>query len=84
MLPNETVSSSHNMSSTTAVGITIGQIARALRCHERSARLYLKEVNDNIDCYAQNLAEIVDRKTIIALQQRYANNVLARRLKSLM
>ncbi|MEZ4705802.1 MAG: hypothetical protein R3A44_01270 [Caldilineaceae bacterium] len=63
---------------------TVGQIARALRCHERSARLYLREVNENIDCYAQNLSELVDGHTLVALCRRYENQMLGRRLIALL
>ena len=63
---------------------TIGQVAKALRCHERSARLYLREVNGNIDCYASNRAEPVDRQTLVALYSRYAGNQVARRLTPLL
>ncbi len=83
----ESVSFGHKVSSlrmaTNTTEITIGQIAKVLRCHERTARLYLREVNGSIDCYVQNRGEVVDHKTVIALQHRYANNVLAKRLKSL-
>ena len=67
-----------------SVTFTMGQIARALRCHERSARLYLREVNDNIDCYAQNLSELVDGQTLVALYKRYENHILGRRLIALL
>ena len=63
---------------------TIGQVAKALRCHERSARLYLREVNGNIDCYASDRAESVDRQTLMALYARYAGNQVARRLTPLL
>ncbi len=69
---------------TIAATFTIGQVAKALRCHERSARLYLREVNGNIDCYASNRAEPVDRQTLIALYARYAGNQVARRLTPLL
>ena len=49
---------------------TVGQIAKALRCHERSARLYLSEVNEQIDRYAENLSELIDVPTVVALCRR--------------
>ena len=77
------VGSSHR-SKSNGVKFTVGQIARALRCHERSARLYLREVNDNIDCYAQNLSELVDGHTLMALCRRHEKQILGRRLIALL
>jgi hypothetical protein len=59
---------------------TVGQIAKALRCHERSARLYLSEVNSAIDGYAEDLAERIDLRTVIALCRRHQNSMIGRRL----
>jgi len=63
---------------------TIGQIAKALRCHERSARAYLSEVNENIDNYASNLAEIVDYRTVLTLCLAHADKSLGKRLMPLL
>ena len=59
---------------------TVGQIAKALRCHERSARLYLNEVNEQIDQYAENLSELIDIPTVVALCRRYRETMIGRRL----
>ena len=59
---------------------TVGQIAKALRCHERSARLYLSEVNEQIDQYAENLSELIDIPTVVALCRRYRETMVGRRL----
>ena len=64
-------------------GFTVGQIAKALRCHERSARLYLSEVNRNIDRYASDVSERIDASTVVALYRRYQDNIIGRRLVSL-
>lgn len=73
------------MSSTSSdQGSTIGQIASALRCHERTARYYLHEVNAGIDRYASNLAEAVDQRTLFSLAHRHANTILGRRLAPLL
>ncbi len=61
-------------------GFTVGQIARALRCHERSARLYLREVNAAIDHYAQDVSEFIDLATVVALYRRHQGERLAQRL----
>ena len=37
--------------------VTVGQIAKALRCHEQSARSYLSEVCEQFDCYQKILDE---------------------------
>ena len=63
---------------------TVGQIAMALRCHERTARNYLHEVNANIDRYASNLAEVIDQQTIIDLGRRHADSITGRRLTPLL
>jgi hypothetical protein len=65
-------------------GITVGQVARALRCHERSARLYLSEVNAAIDRYAIDVSERIDPRTIVALYRRYQDSVIGRRLVALL
>lgn len=61
-------------------GFTVGQIARTLRCHERSARLYLHEVNQAIDYYADNIGELIDLQTVIALCRRHQGSKVGRRL----
>jgi len=61
-------------------GFTVGQIARTLRCHERSARLYLHEVNQAIDHYTENLGELIDRQTVIALCRHHQDSIMGRRL----
>lgn len=65
-------------------GFTVGQIARTLRCHERSARLYLSEVNAAIDRYASDVTERIDIGTVIALCRRYEDSIIGRRLVSLL
>jgi len=65
-------------------GFTVGQIARTLRCHERSARLYLHEVNQAIDHYAENIGELIDLHTVIALCRRHQDSMLGRRLALLL
>lgn len=65
-------------------GITVGQIARTLRCHERSARFYLSEVNAAIDRYASDVTERIDIGTVIALCRRYEDSIIGRRLVSLL
>ena len=59
---------------------TVGQVAKALRCHERSARLYLSEVNEQIDRYAENVGELIDGPTVVALCRRYRDTIVGRRL----
>lgn len=63
---------------------TVGQIAKALRCHERSARLYLNEVNQTIDFFADNGSEQVDLQTVIALYRKHSNSIIGRRLATLL
>ena len=63
---------------------TVGQIATALRCHERTARNYLHEVNAGIDRYASNLSEAIDQQTLIDLCRRHADSVTGRRLVPLL
>lgn len=63
---------------------TVGQIAKALRCHERSARLYLSEVNEQIDRYTENLSELIDVPTVVALCRRYRDTMIGRRLVPLL
>lgn len=65
-------------------GFTVGQIAKALRCHERSARLYLHEVNQTIDFYADNFSELVDVQTVVALCRKHRKNMIGRRLATLL
>jgi hypothetical protein len=64
--------------------VTVGQIAKALRCHERSARGYLSEVNERIDRYASNLGEHVDVQTVFRLWKRHFNTPVSRRLTPLL
>jgi len=63
---------------------TIAQIAKTLRCHERSARLYLSEVNARIDRGAEDLSEHIDAATVLALCRRHQNTILGRRLVALL
>ena len=65
-------------------GITVGQVAKALRCHERSARLYLSEVNATIDRYAMDVSERIDPRTIVARYRRYQDSIIGRRLVALL
>lgn len=65
-------------------GFTVGQVAKALRCHERSARIYLSEVNAKVDRYADNLSELIEFSTIVALCRRYHNTMMGRRLATLL
>ncbi|MCB0062612.1 MAG: hypothetical protein KDE19_10875 [Caldilineaceae bacterium] len=65
-------------------GFTIGQIAKALRCHERSARLYLSEVNQTVDFYADNFSELVDVQTVAALYRKHRDSIIGRRLATLL
>jgi hypothetical protein len=65
-------------------GFTVGQIAKALRCHERSARLYLSEVNAAIDRSVSDLSERIDGATVAALCRRHRDTILGRRLISLL
>ena len=67
-----------------AKAVTVGQIAKALRCHERSARLYLSEVNQRIDRYAENLGELIEVATVLALHRRYQDTIIGRRLVPLL
>jgi hypothetical protein len=55
---------------------TVGQIAKALRCHEQSARILLSEVNEKID----EVAELIDAHTLVALYRRHENTKIAKRL----
>jgi hypothetical protein len=64
--------------------VTVGQIAKTLRCHERSARLYLSEVNAKVDRYAEDLGERIDISTVVALYRRYQDTRMGRRLVSLL
>ncbi len=63
---------------------TVGQIAKALRCHEQTARQYLHEVNAGIDRHAGNLAEAIDQQTLIRLCRRHADSIIGRRLTPLL
>lgn len=65
-------------------GFTVGQIAKALRCHERSARLYLSEVNQAVDFYADNFSELVDVQTVAALYRKHRDSIIGRRLATLL
>ncbi len=64
--------------------VTVGQIAQALRCHERSARGYLSEVNDQVDRYISNHGERVEAQIVYQLWKRHANSPIARRLTPLL
>jgi hypothetical protein len=63
---------------------TVGQVAKALRCHERSARVYLSEVNERIDRYANDLSEMIELSTVVALCRRYQDSIIGRRLVTLL
>ena len=63
---------------------TVGQIATALRCHERTARNYLHEVNASIDRYASNLAEVIDQQTLVDFGRRHADTIMGRRITPLL
>jgi len=63
-----------------AKAFTVGQVAKALRCHERSARIYLSEVNQQIDRYAENVSELIDVGTVVTLCRRYRDTMIGRRL----
>ncbi|HRW04666.1 MAG TPA: hypothetical protein P5121_06210 [Caldilineaceae bacterium] len=65
-------------------GFTIGQIAKAMRCHERSARMYLHEVNQAVDYYADNFAELIDLQTVAALYRKHRDSIIGRRLAVLL
>lgn len=65
-------------------GFTIGQIAKALRCHERSARMYLHEVNQTVDFYADNFSELVDWQTVVDLCRKHRKSIIGRRLAVLL
>lgn len=64
--------------------VTVGQIAKTLRCHERSARLYLSEVNAKVDRYREDLGELIELTTVLALHRRYQDTMVGRRLVSLL
>lgn len=64
--------------------VTVGQIAKALRCHERSARGYLSEVYDQIDCYTSNLGEHIEMQIVYQLWKRYPNSTIGKRLTPLL
>jgi len=59
---------------------TVGQIAKALHCHEQSVRILLSEVNEKIDSFA----DMIDARTVIALYQRHENTKIAKRLLPLL
>jgi hypothetical protein len=65
-------------------GFTVGQIAQVLRCHERSARQHLSEVNSAIDRSISDLGERIDSATVVALCRRHRDSILGRRLLSLL
>jgi len=65
-------------------GFTIGQIAKAMRCHERSARMYLHEVNQAVDYYADNFSELIDLQTVVALCRKHSDSIMGRRLAVLL
>ncbi|MCB0130876.1 MAG: hypothetical protein KDD78_08510 [Caldilineaceae bacterium] len=64
--------------------LTVGKIAHALRCHEQTARHYLHQVNANIDRHASNLAEVIDRSTLVALCRQQGDSINTRRLAPLL
>lgn len=64
--------------------VTVGQIAQALRCHERSARGYLSEVYDQIDCYTSNLGERIEMQIVYQLWKRHNNTRIGKRLTPLL
>ena len=65
-------------------GFTIGQVAKAMRCHERSARMYLHEVNQTVDYYADNFSELIDLQTVAALCRKHRDSIIGRRLAVLL
>jgi hypothetical protein len=75
---------SNKGATTMSKAITVGQIARTLRCHERSARAYLSEVNAAIDRYAEDLGEQIDGSTLVALCRHHQDSIIGRRLVSLL
>ena len=64
--------------------VTVGQIAKALRCHERSARAYLSEVYEQIDCYTSNMGERIEMQIVYQLWKRHTNSQIGRRLTPLL
>ena len=59
---------------------SVGQIAKALHCHEQSARILLSEVNEKID----EFADLIDARTVVALYRRHENTKIAKRLLPLL
>ncbi|MFN8444042.1 MAG: hypothetical protein U0175_24890 [Caldilineaceae bacterium] len=64
--------------------VTVGQIAKALRCHEQSARSYLSEVCEQFDCYTSNLGEHVEMQIVYKLWKRHLNSQVGKRLTPLL
>ena len=64
--------------------VTVGQIAKALRCHEQSARSYLSEVCEQFDGYASNMGERVDMQVVYQLWKRHVNSPIGKRLTPLL
>jgi hypothetical protein len=63
---------------------TVGQIARALQCHEQSARILLSEVTGKLDDFAGNFTDSIDAHTVVALYRRHENTKIAKRLLPLL
>lgn len=60
--------------------LTIGEIATALECDERTARKYLREVESNIRIDAQDPGEEVKRRTVIDAAAAHAGDEIGKRL----
>lgn len=60
--------------------LTIGQIATALACDERTARNYLREVETGIKVDAHDSGEKVKRRTVIDLAAAHAGDEVGKRL----
>jgi hypothetical protein len=60
--------------------LTVGEIAGALHCNERSTRKHLKEVVPTIDLYANDPEEIVPRTALIELCLHRKDTLVGRRL----
>ena len=68
------------------MAITIGDMATALRCHERTARSMVKGVYDTIEVYNEDLTEIVPDECIVDLiaarQDTRTKTILGQLLKT--
>jgi hypothetical protein len=60
--------------------LTIGEIATALECDERTARKYLHEVDTAISVDAQDSDEKMKRRTVIDLAAAHAGDEVGKRL----